>query len=50
MWQSVENYPKRLELVKLLNNDLKNKKVVIFTEFIDTAEDIGNLISKECER
>lgn len=49
MWEAVENYPKRLELVKLLNNELKNKKVVIFTEFIDTAEDITKLIAEECE-
>lgn len=49
MWESVENYPKRLELVRLLNDDLKDKKVIIFTEFIDTAEDISKLIEKECE-
>ena len=49
MWESVEDYPKRLALVELLNGDLKDNKVVIFTEFIDTAEDIANLISEECE-
>ena len=49
MWQSVKNYPKRLELVRLLNEDLKNKKVVIFTEFIDTAEDIAKLIAEKCK-
>ena len=48
-WRSIENYPKRCELVKLLNNDLKNKKVIIFTEFIDTAEDLYRLISSECK-
>ena len=48
-WSSIENYPKRYELVKLLNTDLKNKKVIIFTEFIDTAEDLFKLISTECE-
>ncbi|WP_295722621.1 helicase-related protein [uncultured Methanobrevibacter sp.] len=49
MWESVENYPKRIALTNLLNEDLKNKKVIIFTEFIDTAEDIAKLISKECK-
>ena len=49
MWKSIENYPKRLELVRLLNEELKDKKVVIFTEFIDTAEDISKLISDKCE-
>ena len=49
MWQSVEDYPKRLELVRLLNEDLKDKKVIIFTEFIDTAEDIAKLIAEECK-
>ena len=40
---------KDIELVDLLNgNDLKDKKVIIFTEFIDTAEDIKNLISENC--
>ena len=49
MWGSVEKYPKRLKLVDLLNGKLKDKKVIIFTEFIDTAEDISKLISEECE-
>ncbi len=49
IWESVDNYPKRIALTNLLNNDLKNKKVIIFTEFIDTAEDIAKLISKECK-
>lgn len=47
-WASIEDYPKRKELVNLLNNELKDKKVIIFTEFIDTAEDISKLISEEC--
>lgn len=48
-WQSIEDYPKRQRLVDLLNsNQLNNKKVIIFTEFIDTAEDIGKLITKNC--
>ena len=49
MWKSVEDYPKGIELARLLNEDLKDKKVVIFTEFIDTAEDISRIISEECE-
>ena len=48
-WSSIENYPKRCELVKLLNTDLINKKVIIFTEFIDTAEDLFKLISDKCQ-
>lgn len=48
-WASIEDYPKRLRLVDLLNsNELKNKKVIIFTEFIDTANDISKLISNGC--
>lgn len=48
-WQSIEDYPKRHRLVDLLNgNQLKNKKVIIFTEFIDTAEDIRKLIDVNC--
>lgn len=48
-WSSIEDYPKRGRLVDLLNSDaLKNKKVIIFTEFIDTAEDISKLISEKC--
>lgn len=47
-WESVEDYPKGKELIRLLNSDLKNKKVIIFSEFIDTVEYIGDLISKNC--
>ena len=48
-WATIEDYPKRGRLVDLLNgNDLKNKKVIIFTEFIDTAKDISKLISEKC--
>ena len=47
-WASIEEYPKRGRLVDLLNsNVLKDKKVIIFTEFIDTAEDISKLISEK---
>lgn len=48
-WASIEDYPKRGRLIDLLNsNELKDKKVIIFTEFIDTAEDISKLISEKC--
>jgi len=49
LWKSIDNYPKRLKLIEMLNNELKNEKIIIFTEFIDTANDIGNLISRECK-
>ncbi|MCI6931333.1 MAG: phospholipase D-like domain-containing protein [Methanobrevibacter boviskoreani] len=49
MWKSIEDYPKRQRIVDLLESSLlKNKKVIIFTEFIDTADDLTRLISKEC--
>lgn len=49
MWKSVEDYPKRQRIVDLLESSLlKNKKVIIFTEFIDTADDLTKLISEEC--
>ncbi len=48
-WDSITDYPKRWRLIELLNNELKNKKVILFTEFIDTAENIVELISQECE-
>ena len=49
-WSSINDYPKRQRLVDLLNsNELKNKKVIIFTEFIDTAVDISNLIKEKCK-
>ena len=48
-WSSIEDYPKRQRIVDLLNsNSLKNKKVIIFTEFIDTAESLKELISNNC--
>ena len=48
-WSSIDDYPKRQKLVELLNgNELKNKKIIIFTEFIDTAVDISNLIKEKC--
>lgn len=48
-WDSIKDYPKGHRLVDLLNsNELKNKKIIIFTEFIDTAEYIGDLINRNC--
>jgi len=52
LWMDVDTednkYPKNVELVKLLNTELKNKKVIIFTEFIDTADYLEEKIKKEC--
>ena len=48
MWDSIEDYPKNIELKNLLNNELKDKKVIIFTEYIDTAEDITDFIRENC--
>ena len=48
-WSDIIDYPKRGKLVELLNSKkLKNKKIIIFTEFIDTADDICKLIEDEC--
>ena len=49
MWSSITEYPKSERLVDLLKgNKLKNKKIIIFTEFIDTAVDIYDLIKNKC--
>ena len=48
-WANIIEYPKRSRLPELLKSDeLKNKKIIIFTEFIDTANDICKLIEEEC--
>lgn len=48
MWSTIIDYPKRSQLIDLLNEkQFKNKKIIIFTEFIDTAEDLYNLIKEE---
>lgn len=48
-WQSIEDYPKGKKLIDLLNdNQLINKKIIIFTEFIDTARYIKRLINANC--
>jgi len=43
-WQNITNYPKKKSIINLLNKELKNKKVILFTEFIDTADELKNLI------
>lgn len=48
MWNSIEEYPKNHKLTDLLNNELKDKKVIIFTEFIDTAEALEGYIKERC--
>jgi len=47
LWKDVDKYPKNQELINMLNNELKNKKIIIFTEFIDTADFLENLIKEE---
>lgn len=48
-WSEIEDYPKRSELANLLNSsNLKDKKIIIFTEFVDTANDIVKIISSDC--
>ncbi len=48
-WSTIIEYPKRIRLIDLLKgNQLKDKKIIIFTEFIDTAENIHNLIKERC--
>ncbi len=52
IWVDVDtkdkSYPKNQKLVDLLNGELKNKKVIIFTEYIDTADYLENKIKSEC--
>lgn len=52
LWADVDTndkpYPKNQKLVELLNGELKNKKVIIFTEYIDTADYLENKIKSEC--
>jgi len=50
LWADVDKYPKNRELIKLINNDLKNKKVIIFTEFIDTANFLEKILINECTK
>ena len=47
LWKDIEKYPKNRELIHMLKNQLKNRKVIIFTEFIDTADFLENLIKEE---
>ena len=46
MWESVEDYPKQQVFINLLNTELKGKKIIIFTEFIDTAESIEKIVKE----
>lgn len=48
IWQDVEKYPKEELLIQLINSQLKNRKVIIFTEFIDTAQHLYDTIRENC--
>lgn len=48
LWQDVQEYPKEELLIKLINKELKNKKLIIFTEFVDTAKYLYDTINKNC--
>jgi len=48
MWKPISIYPKNMELVKLINTKLKGEKIIIFTEFIDTANYIYQIIKDNC--
>lgn len=47
LWEDVTDYPKEKLLLDILNKKLKNKKIIIFTEFIDTAEYLYETIKNE---
>ncbi|RAP54673.1 MAG: hypothetical protein BZ137_00955, partial [Methanosphaera sp. rholeuAM130] len=48
IWKDVEDYPKEQLLINLINKQLKNKKIIIFTEFVDTANFLYNTIRDNC--
>jgi len=50
LWKDVDRYPKNQELIKLINKDLNKKKIIIFTEFIDTADFLEEIIKEECTK
>ncbi|MEE0490252.1 helicase-related protein [Methanosphaera stadtmanae] len=50
LWKDVDKYPKNRKLIELLNGELKNKKVIIFTEFIDTADFLEGVIREEATK
>lgn len=48
MWSTIDEYPKKDRIVDLLNShELAGKKVIIFTEFIDTATELHKILTKE---
>lgn len=48
LWEDVEDYPKEQLLISLINKELRNKKVIIFTEFIDTAKYLHDTLKENC--
>ena len=48
IWRDVDDYPKEQLLINLLNKQLKNRKIIIFTEFVDTANYLYNTIKEKC--
>lgn len=48
IWQDVDNYPKEELLIQLINKELRNKKIIIFTEFVDTAKYLYSTIKNNC--
>ena len=48
IWRDVDDYPKEQLLINLLNKQLKNRKIIIFTEFVDTANYLYNTIKDKC--
>lgn len=50
LWKDIDKYPKSMKLLEILKGDLKNKKVIIFTEFIDTANFLECLIENGATR
>jgi superfamily II DNA/RNA helicase len=48
LWQDIDDYPKEKLLIKLINKELRNKKIIIFTEFVDTANYLYKTIKENC--
>ncbi|WP_308573720.1 helicase-related protein [uncultured Methanosphaera sp.] len=50
MWSKIIDYPKKDKIIELLNSEeLKDEKIIIFTEFIDTAKELHKILSQKCE-
>jgi superfamily II DNA or RNA helicase len=48
MWSTIREYPKKDRIVDLINShELAGKKIIIFTEFIDTATELHGILRKE---